>query len=287
VYVITNATNRLSQAGSDLEDTYAAESLNQRDTSNFNEARRQETLSFLKELSGLAIVRSAPGFHAKFLLADPYGKTPSGILTTSNLISFALNRNDEVAVRLNPAEVFTLAEAAHWALSVAESELQPGRITEASNWPAHIPVASQRDELVARRGSDDPLMGQWTDAVRKAQTSIVATNFGWESTHQFVDAMVEAAGRGVRVAAVMKRRNANDAARDALRSAGATVLLRPWMHAKTLLVDDQVFVGTANFTDEDDATCFEVGLRLEGDRAEFVRSVVGSWIDTVDGPGPG
>ena len=54
----------------------------------------------LNRLGGFALFRSAPHFHAKFVLSDPGKRDGAGLLLTANLTKEALERNQELAVEL-------------------------------------------------------------------------------------------------------------------------------------------------------------------------------------------
>ena len=72
--------------------------------SEFEKKVYEDHKRMLNALSPYVYIRSADHFHAKVVLADPFSESPSGVLLTANLTTDALERNEELAVLLDPEQ---------------------------------------------------------------------------------------------------------------------------------------------------------------------------------------
>lgn len=108
---------------------------------------------------------------------------------------------------------------------------------------------------------------------------VVASSFGWDTSHPVVERLCALArgGTDVTVLARKGRPGAMGALR-MLRSAGARAAGFTWLHAKALVTESQAIVMSANI-DSNGLGGFEMGIALEGERASRVRAAVGGWAD--------
>ena len=83
-------------------------SKSEEDEDAFSQDRIREHKRMLDALAGRVLVRSGGHLHAKFLLADPLGKDPTGFFSTANFGSHAMQNNVELGSTLAPAEVAPL-----------------------------------------------------------------------------------------------------------------------------------------------------------------------------------
>ena len=81
----------------------------------FDKRVLDEHKSMLNRLAGYVLFRSAAHFHAKAVVIDPE-HSPQGVLLTCNLTKEALERNEEMAVKLTASEVMGVTSYLKWAM---------------------------------------------------------------------------------------------------------------------------------------------------------------------------
>lgn len=230
----------------------------------------------LVELSGKCLVRSAPGWHAKFVLKDPL-RASEGILLSSNLNEDALRRSPEVAVILDEAEVadvFAIARGRFWD---AETEIRPGNVLVPAvrvQTGDAIPTSAIRSSVV----DGDLLTTEIVGLVAAARTSVVVTSYQVFADSPVCEALARALGRGVNVRIVCHPSAENASALGALADVGAEVLGIEWMHAKFVDIDGEaLFFTSQNIEPAGQRKKFEIGMFLTGERAVDARSWLAYW----------
>ena len=237
-----------------------------------------EHKDMLSRLGGCVLIRSAPHFHAKLVLVDP-DANPVGMLLTANLTREALRRNEELAVVLRPEEVKEAAELLRWAMwEGAEHELvDPGNFRSvkplgAVDHPAPLP------QVLATTSSATQLREEAVDLIDSASRELIVASFGWAADHPVVERLCARARQGLSLTVLARTRPRAMPALVALAEAGARVLGFKWLHAKALWADsDRALVMSANLEKHGLDDGFELGLRLEGKRAEELRTRLERW----------
>jgi len=236
----------------------------------------------LNRLGGYVLFRSARHFHAKFVLVDPH-QHPAGILLTANLTSAALERNEELAVRLSADEVREAARLAGWAMwETAEHEMtEAGRfravkpLERLSPPPAGTSIratTSERNEL-----SDEALA-----VINSARCELAIACYGWDRDHIVVKRLCARVREGLRVTVLARVRGKPMPALVELSKAGATVLGFRWLHAKALWADSgRGLVMSANLEADGLDRGFELGVTLEGPRAEELHERLSTWASAA------
>ncbi|MDA8336497.1 MAG: phosphatidylserine/phosphatidylglycerophosphate/cardiolipin synthase family protein [Peptococcaceae bacterium] len=166
--------------------------------------------------------------HAKYLVVDPNTPAAAGILGSSNLTASGLgdgNREFDVATT-DPATVAAMA-------AVFDSD-----------WNGTATGSGPRAALVLSPGAQGVLLHLIDSA--KNQVLIETEEFG--DVPAIKAALVARARAGAHVAIILPP-GAKANTRD-LAAAGVTVLqlTKPYVHAKMILTDDQVFIGSQNFS---------------------------------------
>ena len=237
-----------------------------------------EHKDMLGRLGGWVLIRSAPHFHAKLVLVDPDDR-PAGLLLTANLTWEALERNEELAVELTPDEVKEAAELLRWAMwEGAEHEM-----VEPGNFRAVKPLGgvdhpSPSPHVLATTSSFTQLREEAIDLIDSATGKLVVASFGWADDHPVVARLCERARKGVSLTVLARTRPRAMPALIALAEAGARVLGFKWLHAKALWADSgRALVMSANLEKHGLDDGFELGLRLEGERAEALRMRLERW----------
>ena len=259
-----------SEARLDIEDT----------DGEFEKAMYDQHRRMLNRLGGHALFRSAPHFHAKFVLADPDGSDGAGLLLTANLTREALERNEELAVELTPEEVegvFALARWAFW--EYAEHELIDPDDRFRSVKPVGVvehPMPSPR--VPATTSESKELRADATRLIKSAAKELVVASFGWDEDHEILESLRVRASEGLAVTVLARVRASQMPALLALAESGARVLGFKWLHAKALCADgDRALVMSANLQTEGLDRGFELGVRLDDDRAREVSGRLDEW----------
>lgn len=237
-----------------------------------------EHKAMLQRLGGYVLIRSAPHFHAKLVLVDPYDR-PAGLLLTANLTREALERNEELAVELTPKEVEEAAALVRWALwENAEHEF-----VETPNFRAVKPLdvidhPVPAPHVLATTASTTQLREEAVEIIDGASRELIVTSFGWDAGHPVVERLCARARQGISLTVLARVRPRAMPALVALAEAGARVLGFKWLHAKALWNDSgRALVMSANLETHGLDSGFELGLRLEGKRAEELRMRLERW----------
>lgn len=233
----------------------------------------------LARLAGHVLFRSAPHFHAKMVLVDPWD-SPQGVLLTANLTSEALERNEELAVDLSHQEVREAAALLGWAMwETAEHEMVDPedrfRAVKPMNALDHpgpgatlLATTSERTELHRRA----------LEVIDSASKRLTVASFGWEKDHAVVQRLCERARDGLAVTVLARCRLASMPALLRLCQAGATVRGFRWLHAKAIWSDSgQALVMSANLQTEGLDRGFELGVHLDEDRAAELCDRLNTW----------
>ena len=238
----------------------------------------------LNRLGGYAFFRSAPHFHAKFVLSDPGFDNSAGLLLTANLTKEALERNQEMAVDLTRDEVEKTYALARWAFwEFAEHELiDPNdnfRAIKPLGLIQHPPpttnILSTTSELVQLREESVRL-------IESAQKEILVACFGWGENHEIIEYLCIRASEGLPVTVLARIRESQMSTLLTLAESGARVLGFNWLHAKAVCVDgDTALVMSANLQSDGLDHGFELGVTLNGDCALEVRERLLGWSDVA------
>ena len=231
-------------------------------------------------LSEFVLFRSSETFHAKIVLVDPADSTiATGILLTGNLTVEAFQRNEELAVHLNSVEIseaFAYLRYATWEL--AEHETVGGRFS----------AIKPLNELTKPEGMTSvvatlPEAAEIRDAalklVQDAQSKIVVSSFGWKLDDAIISALCAQARGGAKVEILCRIREKSMPALLKLAEAGAEVYGYKWLHAKSIWTDSgQGMIMSANFEPRGMTRGFELGVKLDGNRAAALESELRNWI---------
>jgi cardiolipin synthase len=245
--------------------------------SEFDRKTYEAHKALLNRLAGHVLFRTAKSFHAKVVLADP--PTGEGYLLTANLTSEALERNEELAVRLTADECAQVRDwLGHAFWEGAEHEMvTPGALeaVRASGW---MPRPVSQGNVLATAPGHTGLREALLALVDGARSQLVVTSFGWSKDHPVVQRIIQRARQGLKVTVLARIRPVAMPALLALREAGATVLGFSWLHAKAAWSDaGEAIVTSANLEPHGLDDGFELGIRLKGTRAGAVASLLAAW----------
>ena len=234
----------------------------------------------LQRLGGRVLIRSAPHFHAKLVLVDPDAKKRrAGLLLTANLTREALERNEELAVELTPDEVEQATAIVRWAMwESAEHELVDPTDFRAAKSLGCIAHPVPAPHVLATTASATQLREEAFELIESASGELVVASFGWDAGHPVVERLCARAREGLSLTVLARIRLRAMPALIALAEAGARVLGFRWLHAKALWADSgRGLVMSANLEQHGLDDGFELGLRLQGKRAEELRMRLERW----------
>ena len=251
----------------------------------FESAMFEQHKNMLNRLGGYALFRSAPNFHAKFILTDPNDYYYcEGLLLTANLTKEALERNQELGVELTRDEVDEVYELARWAFwEYAEHELIDPRDHFRSIKP--MGLVKHPAPCFSILGTTSEVVQLREEAIRlieQAQKEIIVASFGWEKDHDVVEYLCIRADEGLPVTVLARLRDSQMPALLALAESGARVYGFKWLHAKALCADqDTALVMSANLQADGLDRGFELGVKLDCDRAREVHDRLIGWSRTA------
>lgn len=239
--------------------------------------------AMLARLGGHVLFRSAPHFHTKVVVVDP-DTAPAGMLLTANLTKEALERNDELGVVLSPEEVAGVTQYLRWAMwESAEHELvDPADRFQAARPLGAVSHPEPAQGIVATTPEASTIRAELIRLIDQAQTALSISSFGWDADHAVVERLCARARDGVAVTVLARVRPASMTALLALAEAGCTVLGFRWLHAKAICTDKgEAMVMSANLQTDGLDRGFELGVRLEGERAAELRDRLRAWQESA------
>jgi cardiolipin synthase len=245
----------------------------------FDKRVLEQHKAMLRRLGGYVLFRSAPHFHAKVVVVDP-DTFPAGILLTANLTSEALERNEELAVTLSSSEVVEVTEYLKWAMwESAEHELlDPEDRFKATRPLGKIPHPIGSSAIVATTAKANSIRDELLRLIDGAQSRIIVSSFGWDADHEVVRRLCARARDGLEITVLARLRPSSMAALLALAEAGASVVAYRWLHAKAIWTDSgQALVMSANLQRDGLDGGFELGVKLDGDRACELAERLAAW----------
>jgi cardiolipin synthase A/B len=265
VYVLTAGEEELSRIDVEMDDV--------------EKPKLDDYKGLLNSLAGQVLVRTAPHFHAKFLLVDPDDRGAKGFLMTCNLTVDAMSgKNIEAASTLTEAEVrsyFSQFVAAFWRESRHEL-LRPGELSGAHPTPPGIvfgrvihPATFEGCTTLKER-----VMG----LIDSAEESVVVAGWSFGAGHAVVGSLEKALERGASVKVFTRPTSANSEALASLASKGALVYGHDRYHAKMVITDGKrSLLMTSNFTERGLDVGFEAGVDLGEGETRALAALAGYW----------
>lgn len=260
VYILTAASMRLQQEVNN----------------EFDEKARGLHVTMLKRLSEHALIRSSDRIHAKVVLADP-GSNPAGMLLTANLTTDALRRNQELFVDLEKDEVVeanNILRYVFWEQADHEM-LGPDRLTDCRPLGKAKPVRTQK---ILQTTQDHRSIQDEAMRILEDPKSVTVSSFGWDMDSTVVKKLCDLSKNGTKVTVITRNRKSTIPVMENMKKAGITIIGFKWLHAKAIVSDSSVMVMSANLDRYGLKDAFELGIRLEGRRAELVSEELQRYI---------
>ena len=237
----------------------------------------EQHIALLKRLAGKTLVRSASHYHAKVVLIDALGSEPansSGLLLTANLTIEALERNEELAVKLLPAEIEALVPILKWAIfEYAEHQMLDNIDFKPVKALGQVAYPSNNlTSILSTNSEEQSIKAYALELINNAQEELIVSSFGWQENHEVVQAICNKAKQGVAVKILARIRPRVMPALMKLRQAGAEVFGFSWLHAKAICSDShKAMVMSANLEGHGLDKGFEIGVKISDGRALSLR----------------
>ena len=234
--------------------------------------------AMLQRLSGKILIRSAPHYHAKIILADSHSDNPKGLLLTANLTKEALERNQELAIILSATEINDMMKMLKWAMF----EYAKHEIIDTENFTSVKPLGEiehpqlQNSAMMGIQATTPHVTSIKTSLLQiiaEADEELIVSSFGWQQDHQLIDAICERAKNGVTVKILTRIRSNNKPALLKLSQAGAQIYGFKWLHAKAIWVDQgKGMIMSANMQKDGLDKGFELGILLADAKAQTLKT---------------
>ena len=256
----------------------AASRLRQDIGNEFDRMAHDRHIETLKGIAGKALVRSSDDFHAKIVLADPGSDEPRGLFLTANLATEGLERNQELFVELEPDEIREAESVLRWAFwERSAHELAGDKLRDCKPLGKIKPVESKK---ILQTEPHHTIKRKIMEILDGRPKKIIVASFGWDARHTVVEKLCSLSRQGTSVTVLTRSgRKSTHAALVKMKRANIRILGFSWFHAKAIISDSHTLVMSANIEEHGLEKGFELGLALEGERAEKVKKTVSGWID--------
>lgn len=245
----------------------------------FDKKALRRHIAMLKNLAGKVLVRSSEEFHAKIVLADPESRKPRGLFLTANLTTRGLMNNQELLVELEPNEVLEAMSVLQWAFwEHSTHELVDDKLRDCK--PLGKVKPAEPEGILQTRPHHTSIRNRIMEILDSGPKEIVVASFGWDANHAVVEKLCGLSRHGTSVTVLTRSgRQSTYSALKKMKEAGIRILGFSWFHAKAVISDSHTLVMSANIEEQGLEKGFELGLALDGERAEKVRGTVFGWID--------
>lgn len=224
--------------------------------------------------------RIAENFHAKYILVDP--KTnPKGFICTNNFTENGFTKNPELAIMLSKDQCSNLYKifVYHFWEQATDEQTASNEFDKVR--PAgKFALPEIKSILLTSPNSEYNTLGvSLLDAVKAAKQSISLSTFLLDKNEAIINELEAKAKEGLTIILFCRPiENQFDEHLKELLNWGVEVYFHPFMHAKTLLIDNSVgFLFTANFISYSLNRGLEVGAKLSDDQVAALRKIHQGW----------
>jgi len=257
------------------------------DDDEFSKKTLEEFDDTIRRLSPIAKIRSSSNFHSKFIVTDPHGKHPKGIILTSNLTTDALEKNPEIGVPLSEAETRELYHHFRYGFFVgADKEVDDsGRhknVVRMEN--SDFDLYDQNTSLSVTTGNRTTIRQSLESLLEIKGGDITLFAYGFEPDHSVIKKTEDFLKSGRKVTVFTRPRKGSKNFLEALiklKNAGAEILGVNGLHAKGLLVGSGVkaqgIIMTANFEKKGLDEGFETAVKLTPERIRALQEIFEDW----------
>ena len=245
----------------------------------FNEESHRCHIEVLGNIAGRVLVRCSDDFHANIVLADPGSDTPGGLLLTASLTTEGLECSHGLAVELEPDEVRETMSILRWAFwEHSAHELMGGPLRNCKPLGKIKPVESKR--ILQTGPYHTTIKSKIMEILDGDPKKIIIASFGWDTRHMVVKKLCSLSRQGTNVTILTK--SGEESAHETLekmKKSGIRILGFSRFHAGVVVSDSDTLVMSASMEERGLESGFELGLTLDGKRAEKAKKTVSAWID--------
>lgn len=244
----------------------------------------EEHKDILDLFAGNVLVRTAPHFHAKFILVDPKSQYPKGLMMTCNATVDAMRgKNMEIAITLTSDEItshFSQFIRGFWKEAKHEL-LKKGELTAVKDVDFKMDFGNITH--YATCSNEYSLKNAIVKVIENTHEKLVITGWSFDKDHEVARALLSAMKRGVKVNIYTKPNYRNTEALIDLLKNGAEIVGHERYHAKLILSDGvNGLVTTSNYTKKGLDEGFEVSVNLGAKDIRLVQGVIDYWNEKCD-----
>jgi cardiolipin synthase len=253
------------------------------DLSEFEKRVIPDHKKLLDSMAGNILVRTAPHFHAKFILIDPKSKNKNGFMMTCNATIDAMTgRNIEMGVSLKPEEVdsfFSQFIYGFW-YEAKHQLFHKGELTEVGLPGAHVPNHKSPIHPCTIGNGITSLNSKIIEIISSANKSLILTGWSFQENHDILKAIRSQLQKGIDVTIMTRPNYYNTKALNELVNDGARLYGHDRFHVKTVIADnDQGLIMTSNFTSKGLESGFESAVEIDREDLPEYINIFKNWID--------
>lgn len=262
------------------------------DDDEFSKKTLEEFDDTIRRLSPITKIRSSSNFHSKFIVTDPHGKHPKGMIITSNLTTDALEKNPEIGVPLSEAETRELYHHFRYGFFVgADKEVDDsGRHKNVVRMESsEFDLYHQNTTLSVTTGNHTTIRESLESLLEIKGGDITLFAYGFEPNHPVIEKIEDLLKSGRKVTVFTRPRKGSKNFLESLiklKVAGAEILGVNGLHAKGLLVGSgakaQGIIMTANFEKKGLDEGFETAVKLTPERIRALQEIFEDWRNMAE-----
>jgi phosphatidylserine/phosphatidylglycerophosphate/cardiolipin synthase-like enzyme len=244
-------------------------------------------VEFLNEAGqGYMFIRSGE-VHSKFILVDPKGVSPGGLLFTANLTGRALSLNNELGVSLSPSQVAELFQQFLFGFYTGKvTEYRYDSITKRSRLEAITPMQrelTQGREIVFTTQKIQSISAELARFIKELpdDSELLISSWNFFLDNPISKMIIEKANSHTMV--MLHDDAKNYEAMVQFLNKGAQVRFHPLHHAKAIMSPSRGMVFSANFESQGLEKGFESGVIIN-DQADLaaLKDIFTYWFNRAE-----
>lgn len=274
VYILTASENQLDKIynlESELEDE-----------------RITEHKNLLKILRKKCLIRTAPHFHAKYILVDPKKDSRLGFLSSANFTQHAFTNNIEIGLSLNSNQIidlFNLFCYTFWNESKHEY-LVESTLRSVNSPPDNFVDKPNLNYVISPHMNID-FEKTLHEIIEKTTGDIYLSTYSIDSENSIYSLLLEELSKKRKVTIFIRPRKNDLGAINELFNKGAKIYGDPHLHFKCLLIGNDInyrgLIFTGNITKESFSESHDVGVFLNPQQYKKILDIIKNWEIQITG----
>lgn len=268
VYIITASENQ-------LEKSYQLES-------EIEDERVAAHILLLKNLRKKCLIRSAPNFHAKYILIDPKLNSRLGFISSANFTKHALSSNIEIGVQLNEEQISDLFNSfcyTFWYESKHEY-LREDSLSAVRDAPIGFINKPDLTHIICPKSNNDFELNL-TRLIENSHGDIYISTYSIDSNNSVFKIILNQLKNGRKIYIYVRPRKKDLDSLLELEQAGAIIRGHRLLHFKCLLIDEDIdkngIIFTGNLTKQSFESSYDVGIFLNSQQSKTTLEILKSW----------